>query len=104
MTQMPTIVLGQDEVDCFAAWVSIEAGLPEWDKPTGEIKVTRLNQLNSNRFGNIHKIPLQINYGKLLLEALLEYWTPPHLPKNEHEQDLGNGYFQVPEHTPLIFR
>lgn len=36
---MPTIVLGQEEVDCFAAWVSIEAGLPECDDPTTEIKV-----------------------------------------------------------------
>lgn len=36
---MPTIVLGQDEVDCFAAWVSIEAGLPECAEPTSETKV-----------------------------------------------------------------
>lgn len=38
---MPTIVLGQEEVDCFSAWVSIEAGLPECDDPTTEIKVRR---------------------------------------------------------------
>ncbi|XP_053962299.1 WD repeat-containing protein 48 homolog isoform X1 [Anastrepha ludens] len=83
-TGMPTIVLGQDEVDCFAAWVSIEAGLPECAEPTSETK---------------------INYGKLLLEALLEYWTPPHsLPQSELEPDShGNGYFQVPKHTPVIF-
>ncbi|KAI8127431.1 hypothetical protein FF38_03828 [Lucilia cuprina] len=83
-TGMPTIVLGQDEVDCFSAWVSIEAGLPECSEPQSEIK---------------------INYGKLLLEALLEYWTPPHsLPPNEMEQDIrGNGFFQVPKHTPVIF-
>lgn len=37
---MPTIVLGQEEVDCFAAWVSIEAGLPECVDPTTEIKVS----------------------------------------------------------------
>ncbi|KAH8288953.1 hypothetical protein KR054_008575 [Drosophila jambulina] len=82
---MPTIVLGQEEVDCFAAWVSIEAGLPECVDPTTEIK---------------------INYGKLLLEALLEYWTPPHsIPPNEMDPDMrGNGYFQVPKHTPVIFR
>lgn len=36
---MPTIVLGQDEVDCFSAWVSIEAGLPECSEPQSEIKV-----------------------------------------------------------------
>ncbi|KAH8372674.1 hypothetical protein KR009_002625 [Drosophila setifemur] len=83
-TGMPTIVLGQEEVDCFSAWVSIEAGLPECVDPTTEIK---------------------INYGKLLLEALLEHWTPPHsIPPNEMEPDMhGNGYFQVPKHTPVIF-
>ncbi|KAM7343444.1 WD repeat-containing protein 48 homolog [Cochliomyia hominivorax] len=83
-TGMPTIVLGQDEVDCFSAWVSIEAGLPECSEPQSDLK---------------------INYGKLLLEALLEYWTPPHsLPPNEMEQDIrGNGFFQVPKHTPVIF-
>lgn len=36
---MPTIVLGQDEVDCFAAWVSIEAGLPEHAEPGTDLKV-----------------------------------------------------------------
>lgn len=83
-TGMPTIVLGQDEVDCFAAWVSIEAGLPELADPQSDIK---------------------INYGKLLLEALLEYWRPPHsLPADELDSDIkGNGYFQVPKHTPVIF-
>ncbi|XP_075165935.1 WD repeat-containing protein 48 homolog [Haematobia irritans] len=80
-TGMPTIVLGQDEVDCFSAWVSIEAGLPECSDPQSEMK---------------------INYGKLLLEALLEYWTPPHsIPPNEMER--GNGFFQVPKHIPVIF-
>lgn len=37
--QMPTIVLGQDEVDCFAAWVSAESGLPEHAEPGSELKV-----------------------------------------------------------------
>lgn len=36
---MPTIVLGQDEVDCFAAWVSAEAGLPEQPDIGSDIKV-----------------------------------------------------------------
>lgn len=36
---MPTIVLGQDEVDCFAAWVSAEAGLPEQADIGPDIKV-----------------------------------------------------------------
>lgn len=49
---------------------------------------------------------IKINYGKLLLEALLEYWNPAHsIPSNDIENDMrGNGYFQVPEHTPLIVR
>lgn len=39
---MPTIVLGQDEVDCFAAWVSAEAGLPDQVDVGSDIKVCRL--------------------------------------------------------------
>ncbi|XP_037903024.1 WD repeat-containing protein 48 homolog isoform X1 [Hermetia illucens] len=83
-TGMPTIVLGQDEVDCFAAWVSIEAGLPEHAEPGTDLK---------------------INYGRLLLQALLEYWSPPHsLPSSELDPEIkGNIYFQVPKHTPVIF-
>lgn len=41
--QMPTIVLGQDEVDCFAAWVSAEAGLPEHVDPGSDLKVKNVN-------------------------------------------------------------
>lgn len=90
---MPTIVLGQDEVDCFAAWVSAEAGLPEHAESGSDPKV---------------------NYGSLLLQALLEYWKPP--PPHHHLQggvpDMENGcdgdirgneYFIVPKHTPIIF-
>lgn len=89
---MPTIVLGQDEVDCFAAWVSAEAGLPEHAESGTDPKV---------------------NYGSLLLQALLEYWKPP--PPHHHLQggpDMENGcdgdirgneYFSVPKHTPIIF-
>lgn len=39
---MPTIVLGQDEVDCFAAWVSAEAGLPDQVEVGSDIKVSVL--------------------------------------------------------------
>jgi len=48
--QMPTIVLGQEEVDCFSAWVSIEAGLPECVDPTTEIKVGYLIKTLPNEF------------------------------------------------------
>uniref|UniRef100_A0A182P2K0 WD repeat-containing protein 48 homolog n=1 Tax=Anopheles epiroticus TaxID=199890 RepID=A0A182P2K0_9DIPT len=92
-TGMPMIVLGQDEIDCFAAWVSAEAGLPEHAEPGSDPKV---------------------NYGSLLLQALLEHWRPA--PSHHHIQggpvDLenscdgdvrGNEYFSVPKHTPIIF-
>lgn len=39
LLQMPTVVLGQDEVDCFAAWVSAEAGLPEHVENGSDLKV-----------------------------------------------------------------
>lgn len=82
-TGMPTIVLGQDEIDCFSAWVSIEAGLPELAEAGTDLK---------------------INYGSLLLQALLEYWSPPHVSNSELDpENRGNGYFQVPKHTPVIF-
>ncbi|XP_053675555.1 WD repeat-containing protein 48 homolog [Anopheles nili] len=92
-TGMPMIVLGQDEVDCFAAWVSAEAGLAEHAEPGSDPKV---------------------NYGSLLLQALLERWRPA--PPHHHLQggavelengcdgDIrGNEYFSVPKHTPIIF-
>lgn len=44
---MPTIVLGQDEVDCFAAWVSVEAGMPEHAELGSEVKV-RDQSTNNN--------------------------------------------------------
>lgn len=37
---MPTIVLGTDEVDCFCAWVSAEAGLPEHAEAGSDLKVS----------------------------------------------------------------
>lgn len=87
-TGMPTIVLGTDETDCFAAWVSAESGLADEVEPGSELRV---------------------NYGDLLLKALLEYWSPKlSLSSNSSDMDMGgdikgNGYFKVPKHTPLIF-
>lgn len=80
---MPTIVLGQDEVDCFAAWVSAEAGLPEHVENGSDLK---------------------INYGSLLLQALLEQWSQTHTHASNDDVIKGNEYFSVPKHTPLIFR
>uniref|UniRef100_A0A452DZ82 WD repeat-containing protein 48 n=1 Tax=Capra hircus TaxID=9925 RepID=A0A452DZ82_CAPHI len=59
----------------------------------------------------------KLNLGGLLLQALLEYWPRTHVnPIDEEENEVnhvngeqenrvqkGNGYFQVPPHTPVIF-
>jgi hypothetical protein len=55
-----------------------------------------------------------VNYGNLLLQALLEYWWRP-LQVDEDTECQGdqqgtgqtrggNEYFSVPGHTPVIFR
>ncbi|KAB0390541.1 hypothetical protein E2I00_017560 [Balaenoptera physalus] len=92
-TGMLTITL--DESDCFAAWVSAkDAG---FSSPDGSDP--------------------KLNLGGLLLQALLEYWPRTHVnPIDEEENEVnhvngeqenrvqkGNGYFQVPPHTPVIF-
>uniref|UniRef100_A0A9J7YVN5 WD repeat-containing protein 48 n=1 Tax=Cyprinus carpio carpio TaxID=630221 RepID=A0A9J7YVN5_CYPCA len=91
--KMLTITL--DESDCFAAWVSAkDAGFtsPDGSDP-------------------------KLNLGGLLLQALLEYWPRTHINPSDDETELnhgmngehesriqkGNGYFQVPPHTPVIF-
>ena len=83
LLQMPTIVLGQDEIDCFAAWVSAtEAGLGTGHAENGSDP--------------------KVNYGSLLLQALLEYWSQPIA---DMDNDIrGNEYFKVPKHTPILFR
>ncbi|CAG9864987.1 unnamed protein product [Phyllotreta striolata] len=71
-TGMLTVHLGQDEVDCFSAWVSArDAGIK-----------------------NPHEPDLKVNYGKLLLQALFKHWRGV-------ETDEGQ-YFTVPNHIPLI--
>ncbi|KAL3265473.1 hypothetical protein HHI36_009677 [Cryptolaemus montrouzieri] len=73
-TGMLTIHLGQDEVDCFSAWVSArDAGIKDCPEPDSKV-----------------------NYGKLLLQALLEHWRGV-VPESENKI-----YFTVPTHTPLI--
>ncbi|KAK7864940.1 hypothetical protein R5R35_004930 [Gryllus longicercus] len=90
-TGMLTIHLGQDENDCFSAWVSArEAGLAPNDI-----------------------VDQKVNYGNLLLQALLEHWWRP-LQVDEDAECQGdqqaagqtrggNEYFSVPGHTPVIF-
>lgn len=80
---MPTIVLGTDEIDCFTAWVSAtEAGLGVGNAENGSDP--------------------KVNYGSLLLQALLEYWSQPIA---DMDNDIrGNEYFKVPKHTPILFR
>uniref|UniRef100_A0A1B6DBC4 WD repeat-containing protein 48 homolog n=1 Tax=Clastoptera arizonana TaxID=38151 RepID=A0A1B6DBC4_9HEMI len=91
-TGMLTIHLGQDENDCFSAWVSSkEAGLAPNDV-----------------------VDQKVNYGNLLLKALLENWWTNLQGVEEtdcHNEQMisgtqtrsGNEYFKVPGHTPLIF-
>uniref|UniRef100_A0AAY4AMB0 WD repeat-containing protein 48 n=1 Tax=Denticeps clupeoides TaxID=299321 RepID=A0AAY4AMB0_9TELE len=91
--KMLTVTL--DESDCFAAWVSA--------KDTG--------------FTSPDGSDPKLNLGGLLLQALLEFWPRTHInPMEEEETEVnhvngeqesriqkGNGYFQVPPHTPVIF-
>ncbi|KAL1123372.1 hypothetical protein AAG570_002457 [Ranatra chinensis] len=88
-TGMLTIHLGQDETDCFSAWVSSkDAGLTHNDV-----------------------IDQKVNYGNLLLKALLEHWWTAIVAEEDGEchQDVAipnspaKDYFRVPPHTPLIF-
>ncbi|XP_066147035.1 WD repeat-containing protein 48 homolog [Euwallacea fornicatus] len=73
-TGMLTIHLGQDEVDCFGAWVSVkDAGIRDHAEPDQKV-----------------------NYGKLLLQALFEHW------RGVQSDQEGKIYFTVPKHTPLI--
>lgn len=93
-----------EEPECFAAWVTAKdvAGFENSDPST------------------------KLNYGGLLLQALLEHWPSTHLyieensendsdEKNDKENEersrkqkthkiiKGNRYFSVPGHTPVIF-
>ena len=92
-TGMLTVHLCQDENDCLSAWVSArETGLAPNDA-----------------------IDQKVNYGGLLLQALLEHWPRPYAIEEESDVDNaqqhngnvnsrgGNDYFSVPGHTPVIF-
>ncbi|KHJ41842.1 hypothetical protein D918_08058 [Trichuris suis] len=76
-----------DETDCFSAWVSArDAGL-----------------------GNAENMDIKLNFGGLLLQALLEHWPRTKVVQEQLHELSGfdsryaNGYFSVPGHTPLIF-
>jgi len=77
-TGLLTIHLGQDENDCLSAWVSA--------RETGLAPNESLEQ--------------KVNYGGLLLQALLEHWP---CSIEEEQRTTGNEYFSVPGHTPVIF-
>ncbi|XP_064653169.1 WD repeat-containing protein 48-like isoform X2 [Lineus longissimus] len=90
-TGMLTVHL--EETDCFAAWVSA--------------KEVGMGQSNDG-------LDPKLNFGGLLLQALLEHWPRTHtydVSENgevngaitEGEKRGGNPYFSVPGHTPVIF-
>ncbi|KRY39157.1 WD repeat-containing protein 48, partial [Trichinella spiralis] len=76
-----------DEADCFSAWVSAKDA----------------------KLGNINNVDVKLNFGGLLLQALLEHWPRAQSVQDQPEEGTGfdkrfsNGYFAVPGHTPLIF-
>lgn len=59
---------------------------------------------DKNSLKLIFPIKFQINYGSLLLQALLEHWPLTHTHTSNDEVIKGNEYFSVPKHTPVIFR
>lgn len=74
---MVTINLGQDETDCFCAWVNAkDAGLVEGVDPD-------------------HKV----NYGRLMRQALLQNWR-----NFEADADSPGNIISVPPHTPVVLR
>ncbi|XP_039286276.1 WD repeat-containing protein 48 [Nilaparvata lugens] len=84
-TGMLTIHLGQDETDCFSAWVS--------SKEAELIMSENMEQ--------------KVNYGSMVLRALLEKWWIK-IANDTNDQSVPHGrtnndYFKVPDHTPLIF-
>uniref|UniRef100_UPI00358E0F08 WD repeat-containing protein 48 isoform X3 n=1 Tax=Myxine glutinosa TaxID=7769 RepID=UPI00358E0F08 len=114
---MLTITL--EENDCFAAWVSAkDAGFASQDgadpKSYRAVRCVILPaEMPVNSF-----VSISVNFGGLLLQALLEHWPRTHAgPLEEDDMELnqvngenenrviqkGNGYFQVPPHTPVIF-
>ena len=66
-TGMLTIHLGQDENDCLSAWVSA--------RETGLAPNEAVDQ--------------KVNYGGLLLQALLEHWPRPYACEDESDPDSG---------------
>ena len=67
---MLTIHLGQDENDCLSAWVSArETGLAPNDA-----------------------VDQKVNYGGLLLQALLEHWPRPYAVEEESDLDGAVSY------------
>lgn len=116
---MLSIHLGQDENDCFSAWVSAkEAGLTD-NKGQDQKGIFFFFFILKNIVCHCIKIILLqsfiVNYGSLLLQALLEHWWRPMNADDDNEGNSndGNGsthdsgrnlYFSVPGHTPVIFR
>ncbi|KAK7603146.1 hypothetical protein V9T40_003145 [Parthenolecanium corni] len=84
-----TIHLGQEETDCLCAWV------------------------NGKEIGLTTPPDQKVNYGSVLLGALLKHWRYTVMEDEKEEiskegnssnpPSLSNGVIQVPQHTPVIF-
>ena len=108
-TGMLTIHLGQDENDCLSAWVSARLNCFSLQKVL-EIRkrfwgekiwstLTKKTRIIKGRFPLLlfvycretglapdESLEQKVNYGGLLLQALLEYWPRPY--NTEDESDL----------------
>lgn len=109
---MLTIHLGQDENDCFAAWVSAkEAGINITDD---NLRGSYNTVLKCIYLVQVHIcVYLLVNYGNRMLRSLLENWL--NRIQNDHgtsegvqstelnaQTKLDSQCCKIPRHTPLM--
>lgn len=45
-----------------------------------------------------------MNYGAIVLEALLYHWQKCHQYNEDNEKVVEKKYIEIPDHTPIVFR
>jgi WD repeat-containing protein 48 len=97
-----------DESDAYAAWIAARDGGMVSDPNFADIKCKR-SKLFLVCIVNKHFLILIVNLGGLMLQALLAHWPrTTHVSQLPVDEQVGcdlkycNGYFSVPDHTPLI--